>query len=189
MDAGATITPGNQGTAGSQGMSSGAAGASTPSAGTGGAADTEDGGANSGGAATQDPWFVGYWVVDQPAHALYEATLYELKAGGTLVVHDTMITGAAPYTGYVTGTVSDMQGGVRCALDAWWASEGNHRVAFGSACTDGTQRTIMLAFQEDDPTQAAMPTIESVGNESGWTHRDQLWMWRKCATRANCPPF
>jgi hypothetical protein len=148
-----------------------------------------DGGAGSLNPLATDPLFVGLWVVDQPGHALYEATLYELVTGGELIVHETYLLSSPPYDGYVTGTVEPEQGNVRCALGGSWTSAGNRQLRSSSTCTDGTPRSVLLTFPAGDETQGLTPTVVSVQGETGWAHRDFSWSWRKCSSRANCPPF
>jgi hypothetical protein len=136
-----------------------------------------------------DPLFAGFWVVDQPGHALYEATLYELVTGGALIEHETYLLSPPPYDGYVTGTVVQEQAGIRCTFSSSWTGAGERRLRISSACTDGTPRAVLLAFPAGDEAQGLTPTIESVQGESGWAHPDFAWTWRKCSSRANCPPF
>jgi hypothetical protein len=166
-----------------------AGGAFFPPASTAGTGEELDGGAGSPDPLAIDPRFVGLWVVDQPGHALYEATLYELANGGAFIVHETYLLSSPPYDGYVTGTVAPEQGDLRCALGESWASAGNGQLRTSSTCTDGTPRSVVLAFPDGDETQGLTPTVVSVQGQSGWAHRDFFWSWRKCGSLANCPPF
>ena len=190
--AGAHPTPG--GAAGS-GPTVPAPGMSASDAGSGQAADAAapDPGGDGGEPRADNPLFVGWWVVEQPTHALYEATLYELLPEGELVEHDTYLLGGEPYEGYVTGTVANADSSVRCDFRGPWTSDGARGLQLGSECTDGQERTVQLAFPEGDATTGLIPTVESVGGEDGgedgWAHRDFDWSWRKCANRDDCVPF
>jgi hypothetical protein len=193
--AAAPVTPGDT-TGGAMAGGSGA----VPTAGAGGAAGA------SGAAGTQgrpvsdadagvdlgpgDALFTGLWVIDQPSHALYEATLYELSADGMIGVIDTMVSGAEPWPGFVTGTVANSDASVRCQFEGSWRSVEARVVELDSACTDGVVRRVQIELPETaDLGAGVMPIVRSVEGQSGFQHDGFPWSWRKCASRDDCPPF
>ena len=147
----------------------------------------EDGGVAAGD--TRNPLFVGLWVIEQSAPPEYQATLYELQQGGDLLEHDTFDLNPPPYEGYVTGTVAAAGTGLRCAFGARWQSEDARRLRVDSRCSDGIDRSVMLAFPEGDEMTGLVPAIESVAGEPGWMHEDRAWIFRKCKSRELCFPF
>jgi hypothetical protein len=145
--------------------------------------------ADAGAPREDNPLFLGLWVVEQPSHALYEATLYELLPSGELVEHDTYLLGAAPYQGYVTGTVANADSSVRCDFHSRWTSAGARQLELGSECTDAQSRAVQLSFPDGDPATGLVPTVDSVGGESGWAHRYFRWTWRMGPDLNDCMPF
>lgn len=211
-DAGAdseNVTPGVQpptggpargGASGAPMAMGGAAGSATSAGGSGGASGTMSpptmmpdgpgGDAEDGGVAdTHDPLFVGLWVIEQPGLTDYQATLYELRAGGALLTEDTIRISPEPYEGYVTGTVGKPDGSVRCAFGMQWQSQGDRTLQVESECTDRTSRSVVLRFPEGDERTGIVPEIESVNGEHGWIHDDRAWSFRKCEDRTSCFPF
>jgi len=183
---GAAGSPGN--TTGGQPRTGGAGAAPPPPAATDGSSDADaDAGAEAGD--TTDPFFVGLWVVDQPAHALYEASLYELVEGGTLSELDTFVSGTPPYMGFTTGSVAQPTSGVRCNFRGGWRSTGTRVLEVDAQCTDGKARSVELALPDGDPTTALVPTIQAVDGEQGWAHPGPMWSFHRCASRTHCPPF
>jgi hypothetical protein len=180
---GRTTVPGGSGTGG--------AGTSVPppSMGTGGAPG-EDADVDAGSEPVEDAgMFTGFWVVDQPSHALYEATLYELRVDGTVNVGPTdTSSGAEPWPGFVTGTVQHPTTNVRCDLRGPWDSPALRTLQLESTCADGTPRTVVLTFPDLDPAVGVMPSGIEVEGASGWTHPGFPWAWRKCGS-APCMPF
>ncbi len=134
-----------------------------------------------GGSPQVDQRFVGDWIIDQPSHAGYEASVYRFGADGSLELLETCdVTGADP--DYVTGTVAHELGPLRCDFDAdWWASDSS-TLRVGGACTDGQRREIALRF--DSPASAnaegATVSVVDVDGETGWDHRAFAWRWIKC---------
>jgi hypothetical protein len=194
-DADPGTTPGG---AGSEGP------ANPPAVGTGGASGQAGANAGAGGAQTGSDvdadggtdlgpggaLFEGLWVIDQPSHALYEATLYELGADGLIGVHETMLLGAEPWPDYVTGSVENADSSVRCVFEGAWRSLEPRVVELETRCTDAAVRPVRIELPEDqDPATGVSAVVLSAGDESGWDHRDWPWSWRKCETRDACPPF
>lgn len=149
--------------------------------------DDNDGGTD---ADTQSPLFVGLWVIEQGGPTEYQATLYELQAGGDLLQHDTFDFAPPPHEGFVTGTVERSAGGARCSFEQRWQADAARALRVDANCTDGATRSIVLAFPEGDETQGITPAITSVAGESeGWTHAGSAWTFRKCKSRELCFPF
>lgn len=136
--------------------------------------------------------FVGLWVVDQPFHALYEATVYRFEEDGRLGVVDTSCGGHLERHG-VTGSVARCvptpsegwcEAEPTCLFGAAWQSSGASTLIVAGECSDGRPREIRLAF-DDDPTDddragGARVTLESVGGERGWSHDNFEWAFRRC---------
>jgi hypothetical protein len=135
-----------------------------------------------------DTRFVGAWSVDQPNHATYEATLYELRSDGTLA-HGATVSEPPQASGYETGTVASAPaGGVMCRFNDRWHSQGTSRLVVAGACSDESARDIVLRFAADPAQNAsdAQVVIESVGGEVGWVHPGFDWRFRRCADPARC---
>ncbi|HJL15982.1 MAG TPA: hypothetical protein RMH99_10010 [Sandaracinaceae bacterium LLY-WYZ-13_1] len=117
--------------------------------------------------------FEGRWLVDQPEHALYEATIYELAPGGRLVeVCSFSAGGPVP-----TGTVR--RDGVECTFVGPWSSRHEGELAIDAFCSDSVQRTVVLdvAWGDDSPTSV---TVAKVDGEEGWSHGPFAWRWLPC---------
>jgi len=156
------------------------AGSAEPNADDAGA--EEDGGTEDTGPGSE--LFEGLWVVDQPSHALYEATQYELAPGGVLREGDTL---GGPTEDYATGTVG--MGDLSCRFARHWRTLEARVLELDSDCSDGTPRTVVLAFPDGDESTGLRPTVKTVAGEAGWDHLGFDWAWRKCATDGECPPF
>ena len=185
------VVPGDStggfGSAGTTGSTAAGAAATGGAGGAGGSASAptpeRDGGLD-GGEDNGDALFEGLWVIDQPSHGLYEATLYELAAGGELSALEAMPLG------YVTGTVANSAGSVRCQFAGQWRSLGERSLELDATCDDATPRTVQLQLPADqDVTTGVVPDVLSVGGETDWDHHDWPWSWRKCPSRDACPPF
>jgi hypothetical protein len=123
--------------------------------------------------------FVGEWKVDQPFHALYEASWYLFHEGGQLEhLRDCSFGGPVP-----TGFVSDAGGSLRCQFGDRWSAPDADTLVIEGACSDGHERDIVLGFPEDTTADATgQPAIEvvSVGGQVGWGHFTWDWAWQKC---------
>jgi hypothetical protein len=187
---------GSTGSGAAAGASSGGSGAISGAGGAGGAGPMTpalDGGLDSGldgGTGPGGALFEGLWVIEQPSHALYEATLYELSPSGAVDALETTRADADPWPGYVTGTVGNAGGSVRCVFAGQWRSLAERTIELDASCNDGTDRSVQLQLPADqDITLGVTPEVLSVAGESGWDHRDWPWSWRKCPSREACPPF
>ena len=141
-----------------------------------------------------DPRFHGWWVVEQPFHAAYEATLYDFRADGELVQGASV---PPDCTGHlearcVTGTVAKAE--LACAFgDTWWSKSSRHLVILGD-CSDGKPREIELELAADASSNTgfggAGGTLLVVDGELGWSHDNWEWAFRKCAgDPRDCPQF
>jgi hypothetical protein len=125
--------------------------------------------------------FVGTWIVEQPYHALYEATVYQLRADGTVELGATYTANElAP--DYVTGSVADPKSGVACRFAGSWYSVDEATLVVDGNCSDGRYREIVLGFADtpEQNTVDADVVVLSVGGEDGWLHDDWTWRWRRC---------
>ena len=171
----------------------------TGSAGAGGVVPPPVGGAGSGMTSADadagtdlgpgDALFQGLWVIDQPSHALYEATLYELQADGFIATLDTMTLSIPADPNYVTGTVENADRSIRCTFGGRWRTLELRVLELDASCSDGNARAVQLSFPELDFATGVMPATLSVGGQMGWDHRDWPWSFRKCNSRDDCPPF
>jgi hypothetical protein len=149
---------------------------------------------------------VGLWAVEQPFHAAYEITYYDLAADGALT---TGPSDPADCTGHlarhcVTGSVANCEpaetggwceGTVTCVFgDAWW-SRGPSTLVIAGDCSDGAAREIVIALSEDSTGNSSFGgaggTLMTVGGEAGWSHDNWAWSFRKCPAGtgvANCFP-
>jgi hypothetical protein len=123
--------------------------------------------------------FVGEWKVDQPFHALYEASWYLFHEGGQLEhLRDCSFGGPVP-----TGFVSDAGDSLRCQFGERWSAPDANTLVIEGACSDGHERDIVLGFPEDttaDATGQSAIEVVSVGGEAGWGHFMWDWAWQKC---------
>lgn len=170
----------------------------------------------SGGADEPDPVdpptrehharFVGLWAVEQPSHALYEVTYYDLRADGAVVVGPSEPPDCSGHLDRhcVTGSVArclPQEPGGRCIAepsctfgDTWWSLGASTLVIVGD-CSDGTPREIVIELAADASGNAgwggAGGTLVTVGGETGWSHDNWEWLFRKCPEGtgpADCVP-
>lgn len=130
--------------------------------------------------------FAGEWMVDQPFHALYEASWYFFHDGGQVEhLRDCSFGGEVP-----TGVVSDASDSLRCQFGDRWSAPDADTLVIDGACSDGRPREIVLGFPADTTAnavgQSAIEVI-SVGGDHGWAHSQWEWAWQKCAD-TGCTP-
>jgi len=134
-----------------------------------------------------DERFTGMWVVDQPGHAGYEATVYEFDAFGIVRALD-----ACDFSGlgddYVTGSV-ESEFGIRCEFGGGWQSNGPNQLVVAGDCDDDRIRAIALGFDSNTSLNAegTNVVVVSVDGQSGWEHRDFAWRWTRCPD-TGCAP-
>lgn len=130
--------------------------------------------------------FAGEWMVDQPTHALYEATYYTFELDGTVTI------GRTCPEGYETGAVMNQETWVTCHFGDRWGSDGPATLIVAGACDDGVAREIVLGFPSDSSGNAAgvfSIEVASVGGQSeGWAHGFPEWRWVRCVDGGGCEP-
>jgi hypothetical protein len=137
-----------------------------------------------------DPQFQGWWIVDQPFHALYESTLYEFQPDGTLVTGASNPNDCSGHLAAhcVTGSVANCvptngvdhcEGAVSCVFGTEWHSLDSTHVSIAGTCSDGQARDIEIEMTAD-------PQVLSVGGQTGWSHDNWAWSFRKCADSTTC---
>jgi hypothetical protein len=144
-----------------------------------------------------DPFFVGLWRVDQPMHALYEATLYDFRPDGELVTLETVTLGGRE-ADYVTGTVARLEDPtcvgmncptqIVCRFGGRWHSVSERRLVIEGVCSDNMIREIILDLTPIAGSDLFTAEVVSVGGERGWAHHDFEWSWARCASRDECLP-
>lgn len=123
--------------------------------------------------------FEGRWLVDQPFHALYEATVYDFLSDGRVVERCSLSfgdPGAIP-----VGQVARTRDGRRCTFVGPWSSRDASVLAIEAYCDDSVERTVVLdvAWDGDRPSAVAIQKVD--GEESGWEHPGFEWRWLPCA--------
>lgn len=163
-----------------------------------------------------NPIWTGAWLVDQPAHALYEATVYDFQPDGTLVQGESLFfdSGVQAEVGVVGKCVETYtEEWEECATNGscetrqythcvnWdpictfgdrWGSRDERTLLIEGDCTDGTPHVIELTFPPDaDLVEGAYlvpERIEVEGEE--WEHNWWEWAWHRCPSPDEClPPF
>lgn len=141
--------------------------------------------------------FAGTWVVDQPFHAGYEASWYELDRSGALQHLRTddfgggLVTGfdqvgTATIVGVTCGeTASECDSEISCGFSDQWRSDGADTLIIDGECDDGQAREIELRFMGEASGDAAGITaveVVRVGDVTGRVgHRNYEWRFVKCA--------
>lgn len=137
--------------------------------------------------------FDGWWRIDQPAHAGYEATAYEFQPGGVLVEGDSQSFGSGQVpVGRVAHCVElssesqCLEFGVECLFGTRWQADGDVLTINGE-CSDGHDRDILLTFQpiESDYME---PHVDVVPGQT-WRHNDSQWRWARCDSQDLCMAF
>lgn len=151
-----------------------------------------------------DPRFIGWWIVEQPTHALYEATYYDFRSDGALVVGSSIPDDCSGHLARhcVTGSVANCipretgtscQSELTCVFgDEWWSLDANRLVILGS-CSDGRARQILIEMNSDASSNSswggAGGRLISVDGERDWTHDNWDWAFRSCPTGpTSCTP-
>ncbi|MBU1244230.1 hypothetical protein KJ612_13600 [Myxococcota bacterium] len=133
----------------------------------------------------QPPSVAGYWYIDQPMHALYEATVYHFDADGPVSA-----TAAFPED-YRTGTVGTQDSSITCEFAGSWASDGEQWMEIGLTCSDGQAREAVLMFEQGlsgcTGDHGCFPLLHSVDGDTGnWTRNQPEWMWTQCTGEEDC---
>lgn len=137
----------------------------------------------------QPSLFSGRWVVSQPAHAGYEATLYHFQEDGTLVEEQSIQQGSGRVpTGRVAECLEQRENqcvewGTECVFHQKWRSEEQSLFVY-SECSDGESKEVRLDFE--DLTQDFLFPEVSVDGQTNWEHNDFQWAWTRCDTAQDC---
>jgi hypothetical protein len=142
-----------------------------------------------------DPRFHGWWIVEQPNHALYEATYYDLRPDGTVGLGPSVPPDCGGHLGRhcVTGSVANCvppasagrcQSELTCVFgNEWFSTSSRHLVIVGT-CSDGHPREIVIEMNADPSSNTswggAGGRLLSVGGELDWSHDNWEWAFRKC---------
>jgi hypothetical protein len=157
-------------------------------------------------ATEHDPRFIGLWAVEQPLHALYEVTYYRLAADGVVTIGPSEPPDCSGHLSRhcVTGSVARCTpvppqesciGTPTCVFGDRWYSLNDRVLVFAGVCSDNLARDLVIGLAAD-PTHdtdrgGAGGTLLTVGGETGWSHDNWTWSFRKCpagTTPANCRP-
>lgn len=125
--------------------------------------------------------FAGLWLIDQPFHALYEATLYRFNDTGSIDVL------AQSPSGYQTGTICSTSTDAACALGGEWYSRGADTLCVMFQCGARGQRIGTFVFVDSSHSNCSNPEIWcgnpvaiAVQQDTAWRHCDFEWRWIKC---------
>lgn len=150
----------------------------------------EDGGVADAEPATADAAarvgdFAGWWLVDQPTHAAYEATVYQLGADG-VVATPIILDGGSFGPDFVTGVVARDE--TTCRFGATWRAPEATLLVVGGVCDDDVERPIALRFPAPPGPAADVSdvVVEAVGGEAGWAHAGFDWRFLRCGSLAEC---
>jgi len=135
--------------------------------------------------------FEGRWLVDQPFHAGYEATVYELAADGRFI--ERCGGGRPSGGGWVppgradpVAIVERASDGMGCELVGPWTNRFDTVLAVEAFCDDSVSRTVVLDFvwEGDQPISVEVQKVD--GETEGWSHPGFEWRWLPCATTTAC---
>ncbi len=155
-----------------------------------------------------DAW-AGLWLIDQPSHALYEATIYDFRPDGTLVeVRSEFLGGGIdepPEVGFVArcekreietrescepdGTCEQREyeycaeWGPTCFFGERWSALSADEIYIQGECSDDQSR--MLEFEFSGERYA--PAVIRVEGEE-WEHNSFEWRWSRCDDEESCLP-
>jgi hypothetical protein len=140
-------------------------------------------GASCGGRAVgdgeHDARFVGRWLVTAPLSGTYWDSVYRFDVDGKLELVESKSVGHEGATGFVTRGSA-----LRCEFGDRWSSEGSATLLIAGRCSDGRERIIEIAFNEDASRNSVMTyrheegsgaRLISVGGEPGWYH-GMVWI-------------
>ena len=97
--------------------------------------------------ARRDLNFTGLWLVDQPYHALYEATYYNFRPTGELLQGLSIGVDGHLQEHGETGSVARPSGEPSCTFgDTWWNLDAFTVVILGT-CSDQVFREISMRFE------------------------------------------
>ncbi len=128
-------------------------------------------------------FFEGGWLIEQPMHALYEASYYRFAADGRI---ELVVSSPPDCTGHLerfceTGHVSPGGKALLCRFGGGaWSEEPDRILAIDTVCDDGVSRRLRLDFADLDTSTWGTPRILDVDGEEGWTHASWDWTFRRC---------
>jgi hypothetical protein len=138
--------------------------------------------------------FVGFWRVDQPNHAGYEATIYDFAEDGVLSEIESQGFGSGQIP---TGRVARCDGfrtregytncetwGPECVFSNEWTATDAQTLLITSICDDGEDRKVSIHFASDFDTPQS-PKV-SVSGDENWLHNDFDWAWTLCPSVEEC---
>ena len=140
---------------------------------------------------------IGYWQIDQPGHALYEATIYEFKSDGKIrhVENYAFDENMQEFVGTVSKSddpycppLNNCLPIVSCQFGDEWYSEDSTIINITGECSDGIQRNIKLKLLPPSlPSNRNYDvSILSVDGERDWFHGPFFWAWSKCNDLKDC---
>ena len=150
---------------------------------------------------TEQNEMVGYWIIDQPMHALYEASLYEFRSSGELRLVENYAYGES--STYAVGSVWKSNNPecpplinctplLTCEFADEWKIGVDRVLTVSGVCSDGIRRDIKISLRAYYSGSDAISydiVILSVDGERGWYHGPNAWLWRKCIDLEACAPW
>lgn len=133
--------------------------------------------------AAEPGFFGGGWIIDQPFHALYEASFYRLEPDGRVALIASTPSGCMGHLERFceTGHVSPPTEGILCRFGGGtWAEREPLELSITTTCDDGQTRTVVLDFSRFDPELGGVPKILEVSGQKGWRHASWDWFFRRC---------
>lgn len=137
--------------------------------------------------------WAGIWRIDQPAHALYEATWYDFRPDGTLIELETQYLGSdnSMEIGFVSrcnrysnpsnSAATCLEWSPTCTFGDSWEAPDETTLLIAGECSDGQHRLIELYFG----SHTSYPDEIIVENET-WEHNGFIWQWTPCDAFENC---
>lgn len=131
--------------------------------------------------------WAGIWRVDQPHHALYEATWYEFRSDGTLLELQTeylegdnlmeigFVSRCNRFSDASNSSPTCLEWSPTCTFGQTWSAPDENTLIISGECSDNQDRLIKLTF---DPN-TEQPTEIMVENEE-WVHNGFQWQWTRC---------
>lgn len=129
--------------------------------------------------------FAGVWRVDQPGHALYEASFYELRADGTMTYMEALSDDRHRPVGHVASQVG---GRVVCSFGSRWRPISATTLGITGDCSDAQPREIVLEVARPSPGYVGAVEVKlvSVGGERRWKHDGWFWEFARCDSAGRC---
>jgi hypothetical protein len=114
--------------------------------------------------------------VDQPGHALYEATFYLFKADTTIEIQRSV---GAPTATFEVGTIQHTVTRTACTFGGGsWSAVDAQTLVINAPCDDGKSRNIELRFRGSP--LLGKPESMLVDGKGGWAHPGFDWAFTRC---------